>query len=293
MTKIESRNAVEVDELPPWDETDADEQASQEQSELAPYSYDSEQRTLVGIGPLGRARRSRPVAAAPVSDRMPLSEPPGPFIADDEIELAAPRGRRAGKRAVAVAVALLVPLAVLGLVRRLSSSEPETSEAPRSAAANAVRQTRPAPLPEATPVATPASEPREVPVPQAVSAREDANANDLSSSERSKEERPRPGPSADRAKGETAPPAVKLAELPAAPAVVDRSNGDVNAGSINVVSTPPANVVLDGRPLGKSPRVVRASAGLHTLVFIHPLYGRRSVTVTVRSGATTPAAAEF
>jgi hypothetical protein len=86
---------------------------------------------------------------------------------------------------------------------------------------------------------------------------------------------------------------VKLAEVPALPAVVDWSNGDSNAGTINLMSTPPASVVLDGRPVGKSPSMVRVPAGAHTVVFIHPLYGRRSVSINARPGVTATASTEF
>jgi hypothetical protein len=103
--------------------------------------------------------------------------------------------------------------------------------------------------------------------------------------------------STERARA-TAPvvPAALPVNLPdlSPPAVVDMSGStDANVGSLNVTSNPPANVVLDGRPLGKSPRLVKVPAGLHTVVFIHPLYGRQSLTVNVGAGATTGASAEF
>jgi len=86
---------------------------------------------------------------------------------------------------------------------------------------------------------------------------------------------------------------VKLQEL-AAPAVLDMAGGaDANAGVIDVTSSPPANVVLDGRPLGQAPRVVKAPPGIHTVLFIHPLYGRQSLSVNVTAGRTSRAAAEF
>jgi hypothetical protein len=86
---------------------------------------------------------------------------------------------------------------------------------------------------------------------------------------------------------------VKLNELPPPPVVDMSSNADANVGALNVTSNPPANVVLDGRPLGKAPRVVKVPAGLHIVMFIHPLYGRRTLSVNVGPGATTSASAEF
>ncbi|HTQ04838.1 MAG TPA: PEGA domain-containing protein [Polyangiaceae bacterium] len=64
-------------------------------------------------------------------------------------------------------------------------------------------------------------------------------------------------------------------------------------GSLNITSSPPSNVVLDGRPLGKAPRVVEVPAGTHTVVFIHPKYGRQSITVKATPGQTTSASADF
>jgi hypothetical protein len=84
-----------------------------------------------------------------------------------------------------------------------------------------------------------------------------------------------------------------LAEL-SSPVLVDRSSDtDVNVGAITITSNPPASVVLDGRPLGKAPLVVRAPAGVHSLLFIHPLYGRRSLSVSVSPGLTRGASVEF
>jgi len=294
MTKIESRSAVELDELPPWDDTAASDHddvqlEGADALPLAPYSIDSEQRTLVGIGPLERARRSRQAVTAPESQRVPQSEPPGPFIADDEVEElpARPRGRKLGKPALAVSGVILVPLAAVGLIRGISPHE--RSELPRVAAAQVVRNTNitgqlePRADRDGERTRQETQAPEEAPTVDESQARITGQANADS----------RTAPAAERRAPDAAPPTVKLAELPTTSAVVDRSNGDVNAGSIDVESTPPSNVVLDGRPLGKSPRVVRVSAGPHTVVFIHPLYGRRSVSVNVRSGAVTGASAEF
>ena len=73
--------------------------------------------------------------------------------------------------------------------------------------------------------------------------------------------------------------------------MIVKVNGPV--GALTITSNPPANVVLDGRPLGKAPRIVKVPAGLHTVLFIHPLYGRKSLSVKVGAGATTSASAAF
>jgi PEGA domain len=294
MMKIESRSPIDLDELPPWDDTDAsatgDVADTPAGSRLSPYSFDSDQRTLVGIGPASRARRSRPVLHAPDSERMPLSEPPGPFIAGDEDDVPTLLPRRKLSRLVAVVSGvLLVPLAAVGLVRGLSMHHPAPDEPAPAAAA---------------------------PVPPMGEAREATNERKTASPERERAESPsdeapgaddaqapvpletlpalpRSTPMAEKASREVAPLSVSLPEVPPSPDIVDTSKGSVNAGTLNVASTPPSNVVLDGRPLGMSPRVVRVPAGSHTVVLIHPLYGRRSLKVQVRPGATTSAAAEF
>jgi hypothetical protein len=68
---------------------------------------------------------------------------------------------------------------------------------------------------------------------------------------------------------------------------------ETQGGLLAASSSPPAMVVIDGRPVGKSPRAVELPAGAHTVVFIHPELGRQSVTVNVTPGKTTSAAAEF
>lgn len=81
----------------------------------------------------------------------------------------------------------------------------------------------------------------------------------------------------------------------AKPAPVDGTAPSSTSGSasLNITSSPPSNVVLDGRPLGKAPRVVNVPAGKHTVVFIHPKYGRQSITVNAEPGRTTSASADF
>jgi hypothetical protein len=96
--------------------------------------------------------------------------------------------------------------------------------------------------------------------------------------------------------GAVTPPAVpvKLAEVPPPSVVVLPNDAPAaNLGTVNVTSNPPANVVLDGRPIGMAPRLVQVPAGVHKLVFIHPLYGRQSQRVTVTPGQTATASASF
>ncbi len=77
---------------------------------------------------------------------------------------------------------------------------------------------------------------------------------------------------------------------------LDETPGDSSAtpsGMLAISSNPPANVVVDGRPLGKSPRAVDVAPGVHSVVFIHPELGRRSLTVNVTSGKPTAASVDF
>jgi hypothetical protein len=75
--------------------------------------------------------------------------------------------------------------------------------------------------------------------------------------------------------------------------VASTTSAASGTGSLNITSSPPASVILDGRPLGKAPRIVDVEAGAHTVVFIHPKYGRQSVTVNALAGRTTSASADF
>jgi serine/threonine-protein kinase len=63
--------------------------------------------------------------------------------------------------------------------------------------------------------------------------------------------------------------------------------------TLNINSIPAANVILDGRPLGTTPKVgVSVSAGTHTVIFVKD--GERlTKSVTVSSGQTQSVAHRF
>ena len=307
MTNTERASAVQVeelDELPPWDDAETlDRLAAQltaaDTRTLAIYGLDSDNQTLVGLGPVERARRSRAAAERleadkleaadkPDSQRMPPSEPPGPFIAaedDARPPFLRPRHRRGW--GLAGAAGLLVALASFVMVRGRAPDSPPKAKPARAFVA--------APLPapvasERPPIETP-------PAASLVSAEEHAavpmSSSSSSSSSAALEPRRQGLQAPANAPTGVAALPVTLPEL-SSPVVVDRANEtNANLGTINVTSNPPANVVLDGRPLGRAPRVVRVPAGTHKLVFIHPLYGRRAVNVSVSAGMTTGASAEF
>ena len=65
-------------------------------------------------------------------------------------------------------------------------------------------------------------------------------------------------------------------------------------GRLNLSSTPPSNVVLDGRPLGVTPRSnIKVKAGAHSVVFIHPKLGRKNARANVKPGATSNVSVRF
>lgn len=78
---------------------------------------------------------------------------------------------------------------------------------------------------------------------------------------------------------------------PAAPAAAAAPSGQA---TLNINSIPVSNVILNGRPLGPTPKVgVSVPAGSHTVVFIHPDHGRKVRAVTVQAGQTATAAVRF
>lgn len=74
-----------------------------------------------------------------------------------------------------------------------------------------------------------------------------------------------------------------------APAAASSSQGTLNINSI-----PVSNVILDGKPLGSTPKIgVKVPAGSHTVVFVHPQHGRKVRAVTVPAGGSASATAKF
>ncbi len=65
-------------------------------------------------------------------------------------------------------------------------------------------------------------------------------------------------------------------------------------GKININSIPKSTVILDGRPLGSTPKIgVSVSAGTHTVVFVHPKFGRKVRQLKIAPGGTGTAAVRF
>jgi serine/threonine protein kinase len=74
----------------------------------------------------------------------------------------------------------------------------------------------------------------------------------------------------------------------------DKGAATSGNGTLNINSIPVSKVILDGKPLGSTPKVgVSVPAGSHTVTFIHPDLGKKSVTVQVKNGETKTAAVKF
>jgi hypothetical protein len=65
------------------------------------------------------------------------------------------------------------------------------------------------------------------------------------------------------------------------------------SGTLNINSIPISNVLVDGRPVGPTPRQMSVPAGKHAITFVHPTLGRKSITVNVNAGKTALAATKF
>ncbi len=72
---------------------------------------------------------------------------------------------------------------------------------------------------------------------------------------------------------------------PAAPAT--------GQGSISINSIPVSTVIVDGRPIGRTPTRWSGAPGTHTVVFVHPEYGRKVQSVSVKPGGNSVAAVRF
>jgi serine/threonine-protein kinase len=90
----------------------------------------------------------------------------------------------------------------------------------------------------------------------------------------------------DRAVAEDEPSAdAEEPETPAEPAV---------ATTLNINSIPAATVVVDGRPVGRTPKIgLSVAPGPHTVVFIHPEHGRTTARATVKEGESQTVTVRF
>jgi hypothetical protein len=317
--------------------------------ELGPYSgWESDHRTLVGLAPptrpSGRKPPRRPrTPQAPSAQLMPQSEPPGPFIADDDEIPRSFRTKKLGIWTVAMpallvaaaavvlvlrglgsgperpgshaAVAQVVPQENAGLIVKLTGVDAHVYLDGRDQGVPPVLVTGLAPGSHALKISGRAYAPFEQPVllvadhvstvepkltplaPSGPAAEVTVDAKEVIVA--AKEE---PASEAALTKAHAAKalvPAAPAAPVAAVPAPVSTgAPPEVTVispykGALNISSVPPVNVVVDGRPLGRSPRVVEVAPGAHTVVFVHPTLGRQSVSVSVGAGESVKASADF
>ncbi len=65
-------------------------------------------------------------------------------------------------------------------------------------------------------------------------------------------------------------------------------------GTLDIRSTPPAKVMLDGEPFGITPCLgVTVRAGAHMLTFFHPVLGTKSIPIEIAAGETKTASVEY
>jgi len=109
-----------------------------------------------------------------------------------------------------------------------------------------------------------------------------------------RQERPE-RPSAPAVAAAPAPRPRPPAEPRPAPAGGDEETaGGGGTCTLNFNSIPVSNVLFDGRPLGGTPRLgVSAAPGTHTVIFVSPEEGKKSMTVSCRSGETKTVAARL
>jgi serine/threonine-protein kinase len=98
---------------------------------------------------------------------------------------------------------------------------------------------------------------------------------------------PAPGPAPAVPHG--AAPAPAPGPAPAPPPKAATGNGTVNLNAV-----PASNVLLDGRPMGQTPRMnVSVPPGSHTVVFVNSDYGRKSKTINVEAGKSSTVVVRF
>lgn len=90
------------------------------------------------------------------------------------------------------------------------------------------------------------------------------------------------------------PPITPPVAPPVAPTPKPVTPITVGSATLDFTSAPSAGVILDGQPLGMSPRLgVRVKPGSHVVVFVHPDKGRILRSVMVEAGARQAVAVRF
>ncbi len=63
--------------------------------------------------------------------------------------------------------------------------------------------------------------------------------------------------------------------------------------SLTLQSTPPSNVLLDGRPIGQTPKSVSVDPGTHAILFVHPTKGKARASAKLAPGQSKTLRARF
>jgi PEGA domain len=78
------------------------------------------------------------------------------------------------------------------------------------------------------------------------------------------------------------------------PAAAEKPVAASGKGTLNINSIPVSNVILDGKPLGATPKTgLSVTPGPHTVIFVHPEHGRKAKSVVVEAGKTATAVVRF
>jgi PEGA domain len=97
---------------------------------------------------------------------------------------------------------------------------------------------------------------------------------------------PSPSPGPSRGPSSSGASAIAAAVQPKAPA-----SGN---GTLNINAIPVSNVLLDGRPMGQTPKMgVSVPPGSHTVMFVNADHGRKSKSITVEAGKTATVIVRF
>jgi serine/threonine-protein kinase len=77
-------------------------------------------------------------------------------------------------------------------------------------------------------------------------------------------------------------------------AVVSPKASASGNGTLNINAIPVSNVLVDGRPMGQTPKMgVSLPPGSHTVMFVNADHGRKSKTVTVEAGKSQTVVVRF
>jgi hypothetical protein len=221
---------------------------------------------------------------------LPASSSPIGTVMAGSMPGSAPQTRSVGRSrntslvAIAIAIAAIAVIAIVWGVR--SSSSSSNAEAKPKSTEHEERprvptQTSP---PIDSVALTPTTLATETPATAAPGAGSYATLDSLSDMDPVES-------SAPRAPAPTSP---GPAPVPIPPPPKQDTSPPSTMGKLNINSIPVSRVLVDGRPVGTTPRMgIDVSPGSHTVTFVHEEKGRKVVTVNVKAGETKSVAVKF